>query len=124
VSTVGATATAGQNFVGLYDSLGARLATTGVDADITTANVKTTTITSQTLTGGSNYWVGFVFNAGTPPTLARAVGGSAASSMANLGLTAANYRFAVNGTTQTSLPISITPASNLQGVTWWVAVAP
>jgi hypothetical protein len=123
VATAGGTPTNNQNHVGIYDSAGTRLATTNVDGDISSVGVKTTTITSQTLTGGSSYWVAFVFNAGTPPQLTRAVGGTVAASLSNVGLTASNYRYAVNGTSQTTLPTTITPASNAQGVTWWVAAA-
>lgn len=112
VTAVAVTPTASQNFVGIYDSTGARLQTTNVDADITSTGLKTTTITSQAITAGSFYWVAFVFNAATAPTLARATGTTGASSVVVMGQTAATYRFATNGTGQTSLPASITPASN------------
>lgn len=112
VSTIGATPTASQNFVGLYDSAGNRLATTNVDSDITSSTLKTTTISSQSLTAGSFYWVGMVFNAATAPTISRGTGNSGASTGANLGLATATLRYATNGTGQTSLPTSITPASN------------
>lgn len=126
VNVVGVTATAGQNFVGLYDSSGTRLATTGVDADVTaTAGLRTTTISGQLLTPGAFYWVGMVFNAATGPTLARAVSGSPGVLSAHVGLTAATYRFATSSTSQTSLPTSITPSSNAAAnFQLWVAVGP
>jgi hypothetical protein len=126
VTTIGATATAGQNFVGLYSSAGTRLAATGVDADITTTGLKTTTISGQALTAGSFVWVAMVFNAGTAPTVARGTGSTGIATAVNAGLTAGIYRFATNGTSQTSLPSSITPGSNTAtGFAGpWVAVGP
>jgi hypothetical protein len=113
ITTAGATPTAGQNFVGLYDSSGNRLATTNVDADISSTGLKTTTITGQNLTAGSFYWIAMVFNAATAPTIARATGSTGLASAVNAGLTSSTYRFATNGTGQTALPASITPGSNV-----------
>lgn len=123
VAVVGATATAGQNHVGLYDSTGSKLTSTGVDADITSTGLKTTTISSQSLTAGSFYWVAMVFNATTAPTLARMSGLAGVGSLINVGLPAASYRFATNGTGQTTLPASVTPASAAQApFPLWAAV--
>lgn len=113
VTAVAVTATVGQNFVGLYSSAGTRLAMTGVDADITSTGLKTTTITGQALTAGSFVWVAMVFNAATAPTIARATGSAGLATAVNAGLTASTYRFATAGTSQTSLPSSITPGSNV-----------
>ncbi len=126
VTAAGATPTAGQNQVGLYNSAGTLLASTTVDADISSTGLKTTTISSQNLTGGSFYWIGLVFNASTAPTLARTSGQAGIGSAVNAGLTAATYRFATNGVGQTSLPASITPASNTAAgfAGPWAAVGP
>ncbi len=112
ISAVAVTPTAGQSFVGLYSSAGTRLATTNVDADLTSTGLKTTTISSQALTAGSFCWVGIVANAATAPTLARGPAVTGMDNAANLGLTASTARFATNATGQTTLPASITPASN------------
>lgn len=121
INTAGVTPTASQNFVGLYNSSGTRLASVGVDARVTATGCFTETI-SQAVTPGL-YWVGFVFNAATPPQLYRSSG--LADSLCNAGISAAaSRRYAINGTSQTSLPASITPGSNAAsaGVAWWVAL--
>lgn len=126
VTAVGATATAGQNWVGLYSSAGTRLATTGVDAAITSTGLKSTTIDTVNVTAGSFVWAAMVFNAGTAPTLARATGNAGLATAVNAGLTSGTYRFATNGTSQTSLPTTITPGSNTAAgfAGPWAAIGP
>ncbi|MFF1444101.1 collagen-like protein [Streptomyces sp. NPDC058295] len=109
----GSGAVASQNVVGLYNSSGTLLASTNVDSAISSAGLKTTTITGQALTAGSYYWVALLFNASVPPTLTRASGWTGVDAAANLGLSAAGFRFATNGTGRTALPSTITPASNV-----------
>lgn len=126
IANVGAGPVATQNQVGLYNSSGTRLAVTNVDAVISSAGLKTTTISSQSLTAGSFYWVALLFNASATPTLTRASGWTGVDAAANIGYTAATFRFATNGSSQTSLPATITPASNV-GTDFagpWAAVGP
>ncbi|GGS96998.1 collagen-like triple helix repeat-containing protein [Streptomyces violaceus] len=113
VGNSGSSPVSGQNQVGLYDASGVLLASANVDAAVSSAALKTTTIPAQALTAGSFYWVAMVFNASVAPTLTRASGWTGVATAANLGLVAATYRFATNGTGRTSLPSSITPASNV-----------
>jgi len=113
IGNQGSSPVSGQNQVGLYDSAGTLLASATVDAAISTAGLKTTTITSQALTAGSFYWVGMLFNASVPPTLTRASGWTGVDQAANLGLSVSAYRFATNGSSRTALPASITPGSNV-----------
>ena len=114
VCTTGGSGTSSGSFAGLYNSSGSLLSTS---ADIGTAFASTGAIstaltTPQTLTAGSFYWAAIVFNlATTQPTLSRA--NITLGANANMNLTAASFRFATNGTLQTSLPASITPASNV-----------
>lgn len=113
MSVAGATPTAGQNFGGLYSSAGTRLATADADATVTaTAGLQTLTIASTAVTAGSFVWAALVFNAATRPTIQYGSGATGAGTACNVGLTAATYRYATAGTSQTSLPSSITPASN------------
>lgn len=114
----------GQNQIGLYTSSGTLLASATVDSAISSAGLKTTTITAQSLTAGSFYWVALLFNASVSPALTRGSGWTGVDAAANVGLTAAMYQYATNGTGRTVLPASITPASNV-GTDFagpWVAV--
>lgn len=108
-ATTGSGATAGQNFVGLYDATGARLASVGVDARIGTSGLFTETI-STAITPGQ-YWVAFLINATTMPAIYR--GGDQNATLINFNLGAPAMRYATNGTGLTALPATITPASNV-----------
>lgn len=122
VVTAGGGATTGQNWVGLYDSAGNRLQQTGVDSSVASTGTKTTTIPATSLTTGAFYWAAFLFNATSPPTLARSNAVTSASSMINIGLATTALRFATNGTGRTTLPATITLASNGQGGSYWAAI--
>lgn len=125
--TVGAGASTG-SFVGFYSSAGSLLSGS---ADIATSLTTTATAisnaltTPQTLAAGSFGWIALLVNlASTQPTLAKGVGGGGGAGVVNVNLTAANYRFASNGTGLTSLPASITPASNTAvAQDWWWGVS-
>lgn len=121
VGTAGNTLTASQNFAGLYDAAGTRVALT---ADQTTAwgttGTKTMALTAPYVAAAGYYYVAFVSN-GTAPPLFRSktnLGGAFIS-----GASAANsFRFATNGT-GTSLPATITPGSNVvSDKAIWVAL--
>ena len=113
MAVAGASPVARQNFGGLYDSAGTRLATADADATVTaTAGLQTLTLSSTTLTANTFVWAALVFNATTRPTVMYGSGATGASSVCNVGLEAATYRFATNGTSQTTLPSTRTPASN------------
>jgi hypothetical protein len=109
-TTAGSGATAGQNWAGLYDSAGTRLSSVGIDSEATTNGVRSPLLTNPTQVAAGRYWVALLFNAATPPILARTAGASASAN--NMGLSATTLRYAVNGTAQTSLPAAITPANN------------
>jgi hypothetical protein len=119
----GTTATAGQNWIGLYDSAGNRLANVGIDARITaTPDLFTETI-SVALTPGW-YWVAWVMNAATTPNTYKTNVNNIAANILNFNLTASAYRAAINGTSQTTLTSTLTPSSNT-AATWefWAAIA-
>jgi hypothetical protein len=119
------TPTANQNFLGLYDSSGVRQAVTAPGA-IDAATASTGPISQAVITPyaapAGKYWVAVLLNATTPAQFARASG---FQSTPNAGTAGATLRWAVNGTAQTTLPTTITPASNTSNgnVTLWAAVS-
>lgn len=126
IANTASSPTAGQNWVGLYNSAGTLLGSAGIDGVQGSAGLKTTTIPGQALVAGAFYWVGLLFNGPVPPTLTRASGWTGVGEAASVGLPAAQYRFAINGTGRTSLPATLTPSANV-GTDFagpWVAVGP
>ena len=109
VATAGSGLTAGQNWCGLYDSTGTKLAE-GPDQStvMTSLGTKTVAITPQALAAGS-YYIALLTNGTTPPQFMR--GNGASGSALNVGLTAATGRFLDFGTGQTTLPASVTLSS-------------
>jgi len=100
------------SFCGIYNSAGTRIA---ISADCATqfqsgfVPITIPLLTPIALSGGF-VWVAFVSNlAVTQPQIGTSLGNG---NVTNLGLTAANYAFCVNGTGATALPATITPASN------------
>lgn len=124
VATNGSGITANQNFLGVYDSGGTRRLVTaagGIDAGLAASGALLANFTGSYAAPAGFYWIAIVSNATTPPQLARANGNISA---ANFGLVTATLRFATNGTGQTTLPASITPASNstTNAITFWGAL--
>lgn len=120
-NSAGSGATAGQNFIGLYNSAGTLLASVGVDARVASAGAWQETISSTALTPGM-YWLAYLFNATSMPSVYR--GGDLNGALMNLGLANSALRFATNGTGLTALPSSITPSSNSSAqFSYWGAVA-
>ncbi len=124
VGTAGATLTAGSCWAGIYDSTGARLGQTADQASAwTSTGTKTMAITGGPISLAEGYyWVAFVATGTTIPAFLRAsgVGGAAI----NAGLAAASTRFGTYGTSQTTLPSTLTPASIGQSNNaWWAALS-
>ncbi|MFF5471049.1 hypothetical protein [Streptomyces achromogenes] len=121
ITTAGATPTAGQNFVGLYDANGNRLATVNVDARISSANTTFQETINVSVSPGM-YWAAWVFNAATPPTVFRGPNINAGLVNFNLPVTAARY--ATGATGQTALPAAISPSANAFAQnSFWAAIA-
>jgi hypothetical protein len=100
------------SFIGLYSSAGTLLTgSADIGTLLTTGFVsrELPVTTPQAVTAGTFVWVGFVINMPTMPFLRQLNNGTV---VANVGLTAASYRFCTAGTGLTALPGSITPASN------------
>lgn len=126
INTVGSGLTAGQSFVGVYDSTGTLRGTSASQSTAwaATTGLYTTPLTASFSAGAGFYYVAFVTNGTTGPSLARTNNLAGSAATINVGLTAAAYRFAVNGTGNTSLPASITLASSTQdGTGYWAALS-
>lgn len=126
IATAATTPVAGQNFAGIYNGAGSRLAVTAdLSADITSTGMKTFTLTAPlVVTAGTPLWVAVLFNAATAPT---GVAGSAVSgreTLYNGDMTVATALYTSGPAGQTSLPASITMASRtLLPRSPWAAVA-
>jgi hypothetical protein len=137
IATAASGLTSGQNFVGLYNSSGTRVATS---ADLT-ATIGTNTgvitcamATPYTTPSSDYYYVGMFFNAGTTQPVLSAYTGfvtvttsvATFGSATTFGNTAAKFPFSVSatGSNTTALPASITMASNTAtgAYTLWVGV--
>lgn len=114
IQTAGVAPVAGQNWSGLYDSAGNRLVQAGIDATVAAGTgLKNIVFASTPLPAvPAHCWIALLFNAATPPTLARSA--SLTANMSNFGLLAfpASARFATAGTGLTTLPATINPAAN------------
>lgn len=119
VTTAGATPTAGQNWVGIYDTDGDLLNSVNVDSQISSTGSKRNVLAAPLLPNFVD--VAWVFNAATPPTLARA---GSFESTPNPNLSGATLRFAKNGSGLTTLPATTTPASKTTtgALNWWAAI--
>lgn len=103
--------TAGQNFGALYDSTGTRV---GVTADQTanwaTAGAKIMPLTAPYVAAAGFYWVAFLSNAATStPTVPRTANN--ATTLNNLGTTAATSFSATSGAALTATPASFVPGA-------------
>lgn len=110
ITSVGATLTAGQNLVGLFDSTGNRVAIT---ADQATAWVsggvgtKTIPFTTPFVATPGFYYLGVMSNGTTPISIFR--GNTGSTSVINMGGSA---RYVESAGGQTALPASFTPGSS------------
>lgn len=127
LTAAGGTLTSGQNFLGLYNAAGSKVAATG---DQTTAFASAgplgAALTGSYVAAAGNYWVGVLCNGGTPITLASTSGIAAgATAIGNTGQVAANgYRYGFAATGQTTLPASFDPTTIIPNITanFWAAV--
>lgn len=123
VSTAGATLTAGQNLVGIYDSAGTKVAESASQE----ANWTSTGHKQIALTGGpfllspGMYYVAILSNGTTPISIPRET--SLASNIINLNLSVANARVA-SLAGQTTLPASITLGTRTFDTnSYWAAIS-
>lgn len=123
IATAPTTPTAGQNFMGLYDSTGARVAVTAdCTAAFTTTGDKIVAFTSPYVAAPGTYYLAILANAAVAPALSHASSLATTAANFNTGVTTAQF---TNGpAAQTSLPASITMASRtLTANATWAGVA-
>jgi hypothetical protein len=125
VSVAGTSLTAGQNFIGLYDSSGNRIAVSAdLSSDWTATGLKSTSFTAPVDLIPGAYYGAILCNATTPITVARGSGQS--TNMMNVNLTSSTARFTQGGTgwaSVTSLPASGTLGNrSLSGIPIWMAL--
>ncbi|MET9385302.1 hypothetical protein ABZY09_30580 [Streptomyces sp. NPDC002928] len=126
VFTAGSTLTSGQNFVGLYDSSGNRVA---VSADQTSnwgsLGTMVTPFTAPVALTPGAYFAAWLSNGTTPITLTRGTG--LQSAMVNVNQTAATYRYTTGGTGWSSLTALPAPGvmanRSIGGFTFWCAIS-
>ena len=117
----GGTLTAGQCFAGLYNSAGTRVGVTADQAaNWATMGPKVMALTAPANLPAGMYYVAYLFNGTTGPTVVRGI--SDGQGAVNTGLTAATFRTSTGPTAQTSLPASITMASRTAAFVQWLAV--
>lgn len=126
IANAGVSMTSGQNFLGLYDTTGGRVALT---ADQSTnmggTGIITAAFTTPYAAAAGFYWVAILTNSsGSSPQLARS-GSLATSGLASVGTSTSARRFASFGSGLTSLPASFTPSSTaaIANGTFWVGLS-
>ena len=110
VAAVAVTPVAGQNFAGIYNAAGTRLAQTAdLSTPYTVAGFSLQPLTAPlAMPANTPFWVAFLSNAATNVSLAAGLSVSVRGPLVNANLTAANFRFSLGPTAQTTLPASIT----------------
>lgn len=125
VSAAGVDLVVGQNFAGLYNSAGQRLAIT---ADQTTnwqsTGLKVMPVVAPVVLPPGLYWVAVISNTATTIPSFRRSSASAVAAAINIGQTGGNTRFGSWGVGQTTLPGTINTAIiNQSGSARWVAIS-
>lgn len=117
------------SLLGLYSSNGTTATLLSATVDMTTVSIVSgarayNLVTPQSLTAGQVIYGAIVTNlATTQPTIRQYAGGAVAG--VNLNLAAASLRSATNGTTQSTLPGTLTMSSNNAGsaATFWMGIS-
>lgn len=125
VFNAGSGLTAGQNFVGLYDSAGTRVAVSAdQSASWATNGEKNIALTAPYAAAAGTYYIAMLSNGTTPIGILRSVTTGAVTGVLNHGLTAATARWATGPTAQTTLPASITMASRTPlNTSYWAGLS-
>jgi hypothetical protein len=121
MGTAATTPTAGQSWAGLYSPTGTLLSTAALDGVITSGNAaKSATLSAAQAVAPGIYWGALLINAAAAPVLYKT--NMPFLGLANINQSAASYRYAINGTGQTTLS-TITPSSNAAGQSIWMGAS-
>jgi len=114
VSGAGATLTAAQNFVGLYDASGNQIGTSADQSAVwTSTGFKTTALAGGPFAVNQPFvYVAWLANGTTPPGFTRASGSIVGASLVNGSATGSNIPFPTNSSALTTLPGSLSYAAN------------
>lgn len=120
VTAAGVGLTAGQNFVGLYNNAGTRIAVSADQSAAWTATgMMSPAFTAPIGISAGKYWLAVLANGATPPSLRCGNQGGDG----NAGLTGATLRYATAAVAQTSLPASFVPAALVAQLNaWWLGL--
>lgn len=109
VVNAGVTLTAGQNFAGLYDATGTRVAVTSdQSAAWLTTGEKVMALTAPYAAVAGTYYAAYLSNGTTPPGLIRTVSSGSVTAFINRGQSVGVARFTTSSVGQTTLPASVT----------------
>jgi hypothetical protein len=121
MGTAATTPTAGQSWAGLISPSGTVLSTAALDSVITSGNAaKSATLSAAQAVTPGMYWGALLINAAAAPVLYKT--NMPFLGLANVNQSAAVYRYAINGTGQTTLS-TITPSSNAAGQSIWMGAS-
>lgn len=117
--------TAGQNFAGIYDAAGNRVAVTAdQSAAWATSGEKNMALAVPYAAAAGTYHVAYLSNGTTPPGFLRGTSGVPVSALINHNMSLATARWALGPAAQTSLPTTITMASRTLGtIAYFAAVS-
>lgn len=118
LGTAATSPTAGQNWCGLISPAGTLLSSGSLDSVITGSNApKSGTLATPQAVSSGMYWGALLFNAAAAPVIYKT--NQPFLGYSNVNQAPAAYRYAINGTTQTTLG-NITPANNQPGQSIWM----
>lgn len=121
LNTAGASLTAGQCWAGLYNSAGTKVVDAAAETAMAAGTSYTQVTVASTALSAGRYLVALLANGTVPPTVLRG-SSNAGSDTGNLGLAAANMRFALGPTGQTTLPGTVTLSSLAAGPSFWTGL--
>lgn len=108
ITAPGATPTAGQSFLGIYDASGNLLQKINVDANVAGSNAQTVALSPALTLPAGTYYIAMLWNAVTAPTIHRIT--LATNATANMNLAATQKAYGTIAA-QTDLPATTDPST-------------